>query len=115
MSTFESASKSTLDPVQFSDSTNGLVQTLSLAVVQKVGPVNTNLPYDGNCQLTSSTGALGSVTYTYDSNGLRIEKVSGSTTTVSIFAVTRPKILHTRSYDAMLFLDPVFLFSKLPG
>lgn len=47
------------------------------------------LTYDGNCQLVSSSGMLGSGTYTYDGNGMRIEKVSGGTTTISIFSGSR--------------------------
>jgi RHS repeat-associated protein len=34
----------------------------------------------------SSSGSLGSGTYTYDGNGLRVKKVSGSTTTVYVFS-----------------------------
>jgi hypothetical protein len=33
-----------------------------------------------------SSGSLGSGTYTYDGNGLRVKKVFGSTTTVYIFS-----------------------------
>jgi RHS repeat-associated protein len=42
--------------------------------------------YDAENHATSSGGSLGSGTYTYDGNGLRVEKVSGSTTTVYLFS-----------------------------
>jgi RHS repeat-associated protein len=44
------------------------------------------LVYDAENHATSSSGSLGSGTYTYDGNGLRVKKVSGSTTTVYIFS-----------------------------
>ena len=47
--------------------------------------VNT-LVYDAENRATSSSGSLGSGTYTYDGNGLRVEKLSGGTTTVYVFA-----------------------------
>jgi RHS repeat-associated protein len=43
------------------------------------------LVYDGENRMTSSTGS-GAGTYTFDGNGLRVKKVSGSTTTVYIFS-----------------------------
>ena len=36
--------------------------------------------------MVTASGGLGSGTYTYDGNGLRVEKVAGSTTTVYIFS-----------------------------
>jgi RHS repeat-associated protein len=47
--------------------------------------VNT-LTYDGENHLLTSSGTLGSGTYTYDGNGLRVKKVAGSTTTVYAFS-----------------------------
>jgi RHS repeat-associated protein len=44
------------------------------------------LTYDGENHLLTSSGALGSGTYTYDGNGLRVKKVSSSTTTVYSFS-----------------------------
>jgi hypothetical protein len=44
------------------------------------------LVYDGESQLASSTGGSGSGTYTFDGHGLRVKKVSGGTTTVTIFS-----------------------------
>jgi RHS repeat-associated protein len=44
------------------------------------------LTYDGENRTITSSGSLGSGTYTYDGNGLRVKKVSGSTTTVSIYS-----------------------------
>jgi RHS repeat-associated protein len=44
------------------------------------------LTYDAENHSVTSSGTLGSGTYTYDGNGLRVEKVSGSTTTVYIFS-----------------------------
>lgn len=46
-----------------------------------------NLVYDAENRVTaSSSGSNGSGTYSYDGNGLRIEKTSGKTTTVYIFS-----------------------------
>jgi len=47
--------------------------------------VNT-LTYDAENRLLTSSGSLGSGTYTYDGNGLRVNKVSGGTTTVYIYS-----------------------------
>ncbi len=47
------------------------------------------LVYDAGNHTTSSSGSLGSGTYTYDGNGLRVKKVSGSTKTVYIFSGSR--------------------------
>ena len=44
------------------------------------------LVYDGENRVTSSSGSNGSGAYSYDGNGLRVEKTSGSTTTVYIFS-----------------------------
>jgi RHS repeat-associated protein len=44
------------------------------------------LTYDGENRTITSSGSLGSGTYTYDGNGLRVKKVSGSTTTVSVYS-----------------------------
>ena len=44
------------------------------------------LVYDAENHAVSGSGSLGSGTYTYDGNGLRAKKVSGSTTTVYIFS-----------------------------
>ena len=43
------------------------------------------LTYDGENRTITSSGSLGSGTYTYDGNGLRVKKVSGSTTTVFVY------------------------------
>jgi RHS repeat-associated protein len=43
------------------------------------------LTYDAENHLLTSTGS-GSGTYTYDGNGVRVKKVSGSTTTVYVFS-----------------------------
>lgn len=47
--------------------------------------VNT-LVYDGENRVTSAASGSSSGTYTYDGNGIRVKKVSGSTTTVTIFS-----------------------------
>jgi RHS repeat-associated protein len=47
--------------------------------------VNT-LTYDGENHLLTSSGTLGSGTYTYDGKGLRVRKASGTTTTVYSFS-----------------------------
>ena len=44
------------------------------------------LTYDAENRVATSTGALGSGTYSYDGKGLRVEKVAGTTTTVYIFS-----------------------------
>jgi RHS repeat-associated protein len=44
------------------------------------------LTYDAENHLLTSSGSLGSGTYTYDGNGLRVKQVSGSTTTVYAFS-----------------------------
>src|SRR6267143_1505833 len=44
------------------------------------------LVYDGENHATSSNGSLGSGMYSYDGNGLRVQKVSGGTTNVYIFS-----------------------------
>lgn len=44
------------------------------------------LVYDAENHATSSSGSLGSGTYTYDGNGLRVQKVSSGTTTVYVFS-----------------------------
>jgi RHS repeat-associated protein len=44
------------------------------------------LTYDGENRTITSSGSLGSGTYTYDGYGLRVTKVSGGTTTVSIYS-----------------------------
>ncbi|HEV2221644.1 MAG TPA: hypothetical protein VGR84_01440, partial [Candidatus Acidoferrales bacterium] len=40
------------------------------------------ISYDGEGRAVTASGGLGSGTYSYDGNGLRVEKVAGSTTTV---------------------------------
>jgi RHS repeat-associated protein len=48
------------------------------------------LVYDGENRLTSSSsGNLGSASYVYDGNGLRVEKTSGGATTVYIYSGTK--------------------------
>jgi RHS repeat-associated protein len=47
------------------------------------------LTYDAENHLLTSAGILGSGTYSYDGNGLRVKKVSGSTTTVYAFSGTK--------------------------
>jgi RHS repeat-associated protein len=47
--------------------------------------VNT-IVYDGENRATSSSNGSASGVYTYDGNGLRVQKVSGATTTVTIFS-----------------------------
>jgi RHS repeat-associated protein len=47
---------------------------------------NNTLVYDAENRLLSATNGGASGAYTYDGNGLRVEKVSGSTTTVYIFS-----------------------------
>src|ERR1041385_3077845 len=44
------------------------------------------LVYDGESQLVSSTGGSSSGAYTFDGHGFRVKKVSGGTTTVTIFS-----------------------------
>ena len=44
------------------------------------------LVYDAENHAVSGSGSLGSGTYTYDGNGLRVNKVSGSATTVYVFS-----------------------------
>jgi len=44
------------------------------------------LTYDAENHSVTSSGTLGSGTYTYDGNGLRVKKVSASTTTVYVFS-----------------------------
>src|SRR5260370_600618 len=44
------------------------------------------LTYDAENHAVSSTGSSGSGAYTYDGKGLRVKKVSGGTTTVTIFS-----------------------------
>jgi RHS repeat-associated protein len=44
------------------------------------------LTYDAENRLITSSGSLGSGSYTYDGKGLRVKKVSGSTTTVSVYS-----------------------------
>jgi RHS repeat-associated protein len=48
--------------------------------------INTLTVYDAENRVTSTSGSLGSGSYTYDGNGLRVKKVSGSTTTVYVFS-----------------------------
>jgi RHS repeat-associated protein len=47
------------------------------------------LVYDGESQLVSSTSGSGSGSYTFDGHGLRVKKVSSSTTTVTIFSASQ--------------------------
>ena len=47
--------------------------------------VNT-IVYDGENRATGSSNGSASGVYTYDGNGLRVQKVSGATTTVTIFS-----------------------------
>jgi RHS repeat-associated protein len=47
---------------------------------------NSSISYDAENHVVSSLGSLGSGTYTYDGNGNRVQKTSGSTTTVYIFS-----------------------------
>lgn len=44
------------------------------------------ITYDAENRIVSSTGSLGSGSYAYDGNSLRVQKVSSSTTTVYIFS-----------------------------
>ncbi len=44
------------------------------------------LGYDGENRLTSASGSLGSGTYLYDANGLRVQKTSGGATTAYVFS-----------------------------
>src|SRR5208282_1806818 len=44
------------------------------------------LVYDAENRATSATNSSASGAYTYDGNGLRVKKVSGSTTTVYVFS-----------------------------
>ena len=48
-----------------------------------------SLVYDAENRVVSSSGSLGSGTYTYDGNGLRVQKVSGTSTTIYIFSGTK--------------------------
>jgi RHS repeat-associated protein len=52
---------------------------------EPVSPAN-NYTYDANNRLTSFSGGAGSASYTYDDNGLRVEKVANGTATVSIYS-----------------------------
>jgi RHS repeat-associated protein len=47
--------------------------------------INT-IVYDAKNRETNTSGSLGSGTYAYDGNGLRVQKISGSTTTVYLFS-----------------------------
>ena len=49
------------------------------------------IAYDAENRAVSSSGSLGSGSYTYDGKGLRIKKISGSTTTIYIFS--GPKVI----------------------
>ena len=53
--------------------------------------LNTQIVYDAENHAVSSSGSLGSGTYTYDGNGFRVKKVAGSTTTVYVFS--GPKVI----------------------
>ncbi len=44
------------------------------------------ITFDGENHAVASSGTLGSGTYTFDGNGLRVKKLSGSTTTVYVFS-----------------------------
>lgn len=47
---------------------------------------NNTMTYDAEGHAVTASGGLGSGTYAYDGNGLRVKKVVGSTTTVYIFS-----------------------------
>lgn len=71
--------------------TNRIVQTTGTTYAYDANGNMTSdnlntIVYDAENHATSSGGSLGSGTYTYDGNGLRVKKVSGSTTTVYIFS-----------------------------
>jgi RHS repeat-associated protein len=71
--------------------TNRLVQTTGTTYAYDANGNMTSdnlnaIVYDAENHSVSSSGSLGSGTYTYDGNGLRVKKVSGSTTTVYIFS-----------------------------
>jgi RHS repeat-associated protein len=59
--------------------------SLKVVFFKKVRNLRT-LVCDAENRVTSATNGGASGTYTYDGNGLRVEKVSGSTTTVTIFS-----------------------------
>jgi RHS repeat-associated protein len=71
--------------------TNRIVQTTGTTYAYDANGNMTNdnlntIAYDAENHAISSGGSLGSGSYTYDGNGLRVKKVSGSTTTVYIFS-----------------------------
>ena len=71
--------------------TNRIVQTTGTTYAYDANGNMTSdnlntIVYDAENHSVSSSGSLGSGTYTYDGNGLRVKKVSGSTTTVYIFS-----------------------------
>jgi hypothetical protein len=51
--------------------------------------------YDGNNHLTATVGSLGSGSYTYDGDAMRIERSITGTSTVSIFAEVVPPLVET--------------------
>jgi RHS repeat-associated protein len=76
----------TVDPT-----TNRIVRTTGTTYAYDANGNMTNdnlntIVYDAENHATSSGGSLGSGSYTYDGNGVRVKKVSGSTTTVYIFS-----------------------------
>jgi RHS repeat-associated protein len=50
------------------------------------GDGSNTMTFDAESHQITTSGPLGSGTYTYDGNGLRVKKVSGSTTTVYLFS-----------------------------
>src|SRR5882762_9200696 len=50
---------------------------------------NNMLVYDAENRVLSATNGSASGTYTYDGNSLRVQKVSGGTTTIYIFSGTK--------------------------
>jgi RHS repeat-associated protein len=71
--------------------TNRIVQTAGTTYAYDANGNMTNdnlntIAYDAENRAVSSSGSLGSGSYTYDGNGLRVKKVSGSTATVYIFS-----------------------------
>jgi RHS repeat-associated protein len=65
--------------------TGGVVPTYDLSGNMTYDGTNT-LVYDAENKTVSATNQSASGTYTYDGNGLRVKRVSGSTTTVYVFS-----------------------------
>jgi RHS repeat-associated protein len=68
--------------------TGGVVPTYDADGNMTYDGMNT-LVYDAENHAVSGSGTLGSGNYTYDGNGLRVQKVSGATTTIYIFSGTK--------------------------